>query len=114
MKIPLSFFLALIMSVNSLAYASTNDLVTPAPQSKHLSIIGLVFGAAALCTFSILWIHSLDDKGLDAFDRTTLPEGSSRGLFGTIYNKKGNVDFWNSLFDINPIHSFDFSSDFDD
>ncbi len=44
----------------------------------------------------------LDAANLDSYDRSTLPPGSSRGVFGTIYKPDGNVDYLATFTDTNP------------
>ena len=56
--------------------------------------------------FGIIKLMDVDEQGLNSHDRFWLPEGSSRGVFGTIYDENGNVDPIANLFDTNnPWHS---------
>ena len=55
--------------------------------------------------FGIIKLMDIDDQRLNAHDRFWLPEGSKRGVFGTIYDKDGKVDLLANLVDNNnPWH----------
>jgi len=53
----------------------------------------------------ILLGREVDENGMDNYDRQygIAGNGKTRGILGTVYDKKGNVDGWSTLTDTNPL-----------
>ena len=42
------------------------------------------------------------DTGLDNYDRSIFPEGTTRDWMGNVYNPDGSYNIWESMFQSNP------------
>ena len=59
-------------------------------------------------TFCYTLFRDVDKNRMDDYDRIwgIAGEGRTRGFFGTIYNSKGEYDFWENIKDTNPLYSY--------
>ena len=57
-----------------------------------------------LFAFLILSLRNIDEHNMDSYDRFygISDDGRTRGVFGTIYDSKGQVDAWATFTDHNP------------
>ena len=57
-----------------------------------------------LFAFLILSLREIDDRNMDSYDRFygISGDGRTRGVLGTIYDSKGQVDAWATFTDHNP------------
>ncbi len=108
-KTLISLLVSASLLINSATYAFSDNREEDEYTFYDAAIAGLFVTVMAMGVGFLVMARGwdLDAANLDSYDRSTLPPGSSRGVFGTIYKADGSTDVWSTLTDTNPWYDFD-------